>query len=470
MDTVNWLLGKRDTSAPTMCGVWFQPRRIIIVEGHKPGHYKSENGEISLEVTEQREEGTVEEEGKVHHWVTLTDNTDGFTADGKVNFKCTRVQWCSGAAWAKKGLHPDGLIGNPNSKIFHGKSHFIKEGHHVQPKVIIEEPRHEAPQPFCCGSTPMEIMEEEEDDGAQPACCSLFGMGSKRTVSATVTNPGEPGPPDPPRVPGEGKRLPIEIISARGLRNADWAQLGHDADAYCKCCVVGNEGNFSVRTPIIVSASPVWDHADVMIDYRIGDALLFEVWDKDTVGKDFLGRVILQSEQFHPDGFDGEIALEDAGEGIEAFLTVHIAPAEELRQASLLSDEQIDDIVDRVNENWDIWGLTESMERRIILAMVRMMNRKLRSSLLTFCAPGWVNALTVCLNSDAENEVKARQMADCLNTCFRDPLVASVIGKVRCPAAMKSAEAKLIRLIVSQITNELVDVAAQGVTETGLCS
>merc|ERR1712176_1384486 len=52
---------------------------------------------------------------------------------------------------------------------------------------------------------------------------------------------------------------------------------------------------------------------------------------------DFLGKVTLTTPQFFPNGFDAEVPLVEAGQGIEAFLTVKITIVHPKIQVSVLS-------------------------------------------------------------------------------------------------------------------------------------
>merc|ERR1712008_216732 len=131
--------------------------------------------------------------------------------------------------------------------------------------------------------------------------------------------------------------LEVTMVRARDLRNADWLD-GTLSDPYCICKIPGKPHS-AIRTHVIDdNLNPEWNHKGIMKHYVAGDSLLFEVFDKDlgsTVGimsDDFLGRAKLTSASFYPKGFSGDLRLEEAGAGRNAFLTVNIkvlTPGEE---------------------------------------------------------------------------------------------------------------------------------------------
>jgi voltage-gated sodium channel len=104
--------------------------------------------------------------------------------------------------------------------------------------------------------------------------------------------------------------LRITIVGARGLRDADWVTK---SDPYCICEVLGKP-DLTFRTATIKDElKPSWQHTSEISGFLSNDTLVFAVMDEDVWPKadDFLGRGILNSEKFYPDGFDGELTLQD---------------------------------------------------------------------------------------------------------------------------------------------------------------
>merc|ERR1712241_1258890 len=106
--------------------------------------------------------------------------------------------------------------------------------------------------------------------------------------------------------------LPIRIVSASGLRSADY--MTGKSDPYCVCEIKGKGG--TLKTEVVKrTLNPQWNHLGELAGFAASDDLLFSVYDKDLPGKpsDFLGRVLLKSADFWPQGFDGALKLSDAG-------------------------------------------------------------------------------------------------------------------------------------------------------------
>jgi len=134
----------------------------------------------------------------------------------------------------------------------------------------------------------------------------------------------------------EKKVLEEEAAPGQKAREADWTPGFTKSDPYCRCEVKGNGQAHRVETAAIHKTSdPVWDHS-CELPYAPGDSLVFSIYDKD-FGKqdDFLGAVTLESHQFYPHGFEGEVPLSEAGERIEACLALRILPAAAKVQRSL---------------------------------------------------------------------------------------------------------------------------------------
>jgi len=119
----------------------------------------------------------------------------------------------------------------------------------------------------------------------------------------------------------------LTIISARGLRNADF--IGK-SDPYCICDIPGRT-DVSMMTQVIENnLNPEWNHEAEIMGYRVEDDLTFTVKDKDTLkSDDVLGMVTLTCEQFIEAGFEGELQLSNAG-NTEAFLKVKIEIGEKV--------------------------------------------------------------------------------------------------------------------------------------------
>ncbi|CAK0862825.1 unnamed protein product [Prorocentrum cordatum] len=130
---------------------------------------------------------------------------------------------------------------------------------------------------------------------------------------------------------GPGRRAPpascrVTVVAARGLRAADFSALGAaSSDPYCVCEVPGHhDAKFQTKV-IKKNTSPEWNHTARVADLTGKEDLVFTVYDWDRFSKDdLLGKVTLPASRFLPHGFDGELQLESAGQGVTAFLHVRI--------------------------------------------------------------------------------------------------------------------------------------------------
>mmetsp|Transcript_108260 Transcript_108260/g.302522 ORF Transcript_108260/g.302522 Transcript_108260/m.302522 type:complete len:599 (+) Transcript_108260:46-1842(+) len=150
------------------------------------------------------------------------------------------------------------------------------------------------------------------------------------------------------------KHVQVAIISASGLAVAGGEM---DCDPYCVCRIADAEGSpedegphraqgrsqgahwkrrygraeakGQIETHVIPrTRNPTWRYLDELSLYAEGDALFFEVWDRD-VGKedDFIGHVVLTGDKIMPNGFLGELQLLDASDApLEARLNICIIP------------------------------------------------------------------------------------------------------------------------------------------------
>jgi len=121
---------------------------------------------------------------------------------------------------------------------------------------------------------------------------------------------------------GDDERFTLEvtIVSASGLRCADW--IGASSDPYCLCEIPGKPWA-RVQTAVLQrTLEPDWNHEGVISDYCAGEDLEFLVRDHD-FGRDdddLLGKVILRSDEFWPNGFDGVLDLSEAGKSDAAII------------------------------------------------------------------------------------------------------------------------------------------------------
>merc|ERR1719410_2815743 len=144
-----------------------------------------------------------------------------------------------------------------------------------------------------------------------------------------------PKPAMPAHAMDQAPPLKLTVVSARGLRDADWLPGSGKSDPYCVCEIAGKPREAKLTTKVINdNLDPVWEHHGELPGYRPGDTLVFRVYDKDVAKSDSLGLLHLESAKFYPQGFEGELPLADAGKGIKAYLKLRIQPTAALPGAS----------------------------------------------------------------------------------------------------------------------------------------
>jgi hypothetical protein len=162
----------------------------------------------------------------------------------------------------------------------------------------------------------------------EPAGFGCLGGGMPSGGMGMPMMPGSPGGLGAPMMPsGGGCALKIRVVSAENLRRADLLP-GRSSDPYVTVEVVGKPHSRFKTNTIDNNLSPVWNFEHVCRDFSPGDALIFQVYDEDTLkSDDFLGKVTLQSSQFYPQGFSGSVPLEENdGHNSRLTLAVEVGP------------------------------------------------------------------------------------------------------------------------------------------------
>lgn len=163
-----------------------------------------------------------------------------------------------------------------------------------------------------------------EDNAAQDvAPVSPPTPASEPTSPTSVINPKFGTPPPNETYDEQAKRfyydLSVTIVSARGLRDADWAPGGGSSDPFCVCehhAALGKEvAKFQTQT-IDNQNNPVWRHEEKIKNFHYGDKLKFHAYDKDWASAESLGWAELGTDKIVREGkniFMGELKLKDAG-------------------------------------------------------------------------------------------------------------------------------------------------------------
>jgi hypothetical protein len=104
------------------------------------------------------------------------------------------------------------------------------------------------------------------------------------------------------------QRLQVTIIKATGLKHLN---LLGDAP-WCLCKVL--RGDTLAQPSCCKTAAvkgtlePVWDETHEIL-WKVGEAIEFTVYDKGLIGSKTEGKVVVPSDKFFPDGFEGSLSI-----------------------------------------------------------------------------------------------------------------------------------------------------------------
>ncbi|CAK8985699.1 2 [Durusdinium trenchii] len=183
-----------------------------------------------------------------------------------------------------------------------------------------EEDSAEAEEVIPTGVPVMVLLDEELD------------FRKKATLTEKFLNKYDGDPTTGPAHNEAPKEYNVEVkvISAKGMRDADWWAGSSDPYVVCK---VDGKGTGEFRTPTMAqsrAAETVFNHVD-KLKITHGDSITFTVYDEDW-GKtdDFLGSCTLRFEDIIQD-FSGKVKLVDENgkampgkKGKGAFLTIAV--------------------------------------------------------------------------------------------------------------------------------------------------
>jgi len=127
--------------------------------------------------------------------------------------------------------------------------------------------------------------------------------------------------------------LQVQIISARGLRNADL--FSDISDPFASCTFVGKEEKGSLRTQVTKNTlNPVWNYIGHLTNFDLGETLKFTVWDSDDSNPNIKNNVLTN--------LLGASGLDDGDDTIGAVdVTVHSNNCDGIpREYELIDNQQ----------------------------------------------------------------------------------------------------------------------------------
>lgn len=115
----------------------------------------------------------------------------------------------------------------------------------------------------------------------------------------------------------------VTVVSATNLANKDMLSK---SDPYVTCQLAAKPQS-RVQTPMVKdNLNPEWNFEAGLLGYTTGDAVVFEVWDKDMITDEYLGKCTLEHDKFHGTDFVGELQLLDKkGERGQGSLQIRVS-------------------------------------------------------------------------------------------------------------------------------------------------
>jgi tellurium resistance protein TerZ len=157
-------------------------------------------------------------------------------------------------------------------------------------------------------------------DLESPSATSAWdGFGSRASTRSSALHAASKRTSGAGADVARGVPLTVTMISASGVRSADWNGL---SDPYCVCTVVQKPGSSrreastKAKTKTrMFTLQPVWDETFQVRGYVQGDTVSFTVMDYDWMrSDDYLGSAVLGPEELARGDFEGDLPLFDDGQ------------------------------------------------------------------------------------------------------------------------------------------------------------
>lgn len=177
----------------------------------------------------------------------------------------------------------------------------------------------------CCAQEPSKELAPPEVAVVSPTGSQAAVVASASSAKPVAAEGSAQAAAE--ETPALTPKLTVAIVGARGLRNADWLPGMGKSDCFCTLRTAGADKDLHGTKVQSNTLEPVWNEEVDVVEYNMGDPLMFSVWDADMAGRDFLGKVTLKGEDFNGIGFNGEVQLEEAGKNAIAYLRLKVKMA-----------------------------------------------------------------------------------------------------------------------------------------------
>merc|ERR1719401_599240 len=134
--------------------------------------------------------------------------------------------------------------------------------------------------------------------------------------------------------------------------------------------------------------------------------------------------------------------------------------------------DQIEDIIDRINENIGLWGVSESAEREFIKPPVMAMNKLIKGAMDTFLDNPIMDLLAYLMDEAMDFSVKVKAIAMYLKERFVDPLCKCLVELLSESFVtvrwLKNQASKFIAMMTQMVSDEVVSKTVNTLGESEL--
>jgi hypothetical protein len=149
-------------------------------------------------------------------------------------------------------------------------------------------------------------------------------------------------------------------------------------------------------------------------------------------------------------------------------------PMPEARDMSegFFNDNQVEDIIDRINDVVGIWGMSEATEREIIKPPVVAMNKLVKAAMELFMNNPLMDLLSYLMDEAMEFGVKIRKCAMYIHDHFvkplTDALVDALTGEFECIEWIKDKVKRVIEMMSTMVSDEVVSKSVETIGDSDI--
>jgi len=173
-----------------------------------------------------------------------------------------------------------------------------------------------------------------------------------------------------------------------------------------------------------------------------------------------------------PDGVSGEHGMWCCASGKQQDETVDELPMARDMSDGFFNDDQVEDIIDRINDVVGIWGISEAAEREFIKPPVVAMNKLIKAAMALFMHNPLMDLLSYLMDEAMEFGVKVQKCAQYIKDNFVQPLTDHLVdlltGDFAAISWIKDKIRRVIQMMSTMVTDEVVTKSVQTIGDSDL--